>query len=378
MKILVTGGLRLSRCTPDPEARRRRACGLRARAVGVLQRQGASLGATSVQGDLESPEELSLPAVDAVVHAAALFRFAGPRAPYFRANVAGTEALLGAAQRAGAATFVYISAGAVVMDDRGTSLCNVDETAPTYPQSFSGYIASKSQGEAAVLAADRPGFRTIALRPPAIWGPGGPFSRQIPGAIESGQFAFIARGEYSFSTIHVDNVVEAVQCALERGTGGRPYFINDRDLVTFRGFVAGLAELEGLSIDGLRSVPYRVGLHPWTHHGSRRGNALRQRRPAADPHDGAIDWTGIHDRRRGRTSRAALHRHDGACRRTGPDGATAVAQPSRPSTSPKQIRIAAPRKGIAHCRNSQRACRSPSSPHVCSVPRAMRVDPRHA
>ena len=119
-----------------------------------------SLGATPVQGDLENPEELALPAVDAVVHAAALFRFAGPRAPYFRANVAGTEALLTAAQRAGAATFVYISAGAVVMDGKGTPLRNVDETAPTYPQSFSGYIASKAQGEAAVLAANRPGFRT--------------------------------------------------------------------------------------------------------------------------------------------------------------------------------------------------------------------------
>lgn len=144
------------------------------------------------------------------------------------------------------------------MDDRGTPLREVNETAPTYPHSFSGYIASKARGEAAVLAANRPGFRTIALRPPALWGPGGPFSKQLPHAIESGQFAFIARGEYPFATIHVDNVVEAVQCALERGTGGRPYFINDRDLVTFREFVAGLARVEGLSIDGLRSVPYRV------------------------------------------------------------------------------------------------------------------------
>ena len=105
------------------------------------------------------------------------------------------------------------------MDDRGTPASDIDESAPTYPRSFSGYIASKSLGEAAVLAANGPGFRTIALRPPALWGPGGPFSKQLPHAIESGQFAFIGRGEYPASTIHVDNVVEAVQCALERGTG---------------------------------------------------------------------------------------------------------------------------------------------------------------
>src|SRR6201987_6243459 len=87
------------------------------------------LGATPIMGDLATPETLSLPKIDAVVHAAAYFRFAGPRAPYFRANVAGTEALLGAAQRAGAATFVYISASAVVMDGKGTPLRNVDEAA---------------------------------------------------------------------------------------------------------------------------------------------------------------------------------------------------------------------------------------------------------
>lgn len=258
MKILVTGGSGflgarlIPRLVDDGHT------------VFALARSATSsetvreLGATPVRGDLEKPEGLSLPPIDAVVHAAAHFRFAGPRAPYFRANVAGTEALLTAAQQAGAATFVYISAGAVVMDDRGTPLRNIDEAAPTYPRSFSGYIASKTQGEAAVLAADRAGFRTIALRPPAIWGPDGPFSKQLPGAIESGQFAFVARGEYPYSTIHVDNVVEAVQCALERGTGGRPYFINDRDPITFRKFVAGLAEVDGLSIDNLRSVPYRV------------------------------------------------------------------------------------------------------------------------
>lgn len=258
MKILVTGGSGFLGARLIPKLVED------GHAVFALARSKSSseavhsLGATPVQGDLENPEALSLPAIDAVVHAAALFRFAGPRAPYFRANVVGTEALLAAASQAGAATFVYISAAALVMDDRGTPLSNVDENAPTHPESFSGYIASKSQGEAAVLAANRPGFRTIALRPPALWGPGGPFSKQLPAAFESGQFAFIARGDYPVSTIHVDNVVEAVQCALERGTGGRAYFINDREPVTFREFVAAHAEIEGLSIDGLRSVPYRV------------------------------------------------------------------------------------------------------------------------
>ncbi len=181
-----------------------------------------TLGATPITGDLERSEQLSLPEIEAVVHAAAYFRFAGPRAPYFRANVEGTRALLTAAQKAGAATFIYVSAGGVVMDDRGSSIHDADERAPTFPNSFSGYIASKAQGEAAVLAANKPSFRTIAIRPPVIWGPGDPFSRGLPDTIASGKFAFIERGDYPFAICHIDNVIEAVQCALEAiGSRGR-------------------------------------------------------------------------------------------------------------------------------------------------------------
>jgi nucleoside-diphosphate-sugar epimerase len=217
-----------------------------------------ALGATPVRGDLERPEKLSLPPLDAVIHAAAHFRFAGPRAPYFLTNVTGTTALLKAAETAGAKTFVHLSASGVIMDDRGSPVRNADETAPTFPNSFSGYIASKSRGEAAVLAANKPGFRTIALRPSAIWGPGDPFSRELPRLIESGSFKFIERGDYPFGICHVDNVIEAVQCALERGAGGRAYFVNDQETQTFREFIGMLASLQNLSIDKLGSMSYRL------------------------------------------------------------------------------------------------------------------------
>src|SRR5271170_4141761 len=100
-----------------------------------------TLGGTPITGNLESAKPLSLLEIEAVVHAAAYFRFAGPRAPYFRANVEGTRVLLTAARKAGAVTLVYVSAGAVVMDDRGSSIRDADQNAPTFPNSFSGYIA---------------------------------------------------------------------------------------------------------------------------------------------------------------------------------------------------------------------------------------------
>src|ERR1700733_13216066 len=89
--------------------------------VFALSRSGAAdaalaaLGAAPVRGDLDG-SPLALPPIRAVVHAAAHFRLAGPRAPFFRTNVEGTQALLKAAQETGAKTFVYVSAAAGVMD----------------------------------------------------------------------------------------------------------------------------------------------------------------------------------------------------------------------------------------------------------------------
>src|SRR5262249_58178036 len=89
---------------------------------------------------------------------------------------------------AGARTFVQISAAGIIMDDAGTPVRDADERAPTFPNHFSAYLASKARAEAIVLAANKPGFRTLALRPPALWRPGYPFSPALPHAINSGQF----------------------------------------------------------------------------------------------------------------------------------------------------------------------------------------------
>jgi nucleoside-diphosphate-sugar epimerase len=256
MKILVTGGTGLlgSRLIPKLVDDGHQIVAL-SRSVSSCVRLRA-MGATPIDADLKSDASLTLPAVDAVVHAAALFRFSGPRKPVFRTNVDGTAALLKAARNAGAGTFVHISAAGVIQDVAGTPIRHADESAPTFPNHFSAYLASKARAESLVLAANKPGFRTIALRPPAIWGPGDPFSRELPAAIESGRFAFVDRGDYAFSTCHVDNVVEAIECALERGGGGRAFFVADREQLTFREFIASIASVQGLSIEKLRSIPY--------------------------------------------------------------------------------------------------------------------------
>ena len=260
MRILVTGGTGLlgGRLIPQLVGNGHQVFALTRSAPSHTKLR--ALGALPVDASLESKVLLPLPAVDAVVHAAALFRFSGPREPFFRTNVDGTARLLTAAEKAGATTLVHISAAGVIMDEAGTPIRDANESAPTFPDHFSAYLASKAQAETIVLAANKAGFRTLALRPPALWGPGDPFSRELPQAINSGNFAFVDRGDYAFATCHVDNVVEAVQCALERGEGGRAYFVTDQEKQTFREFVASLASLQGLSIEKLRSMPYWLAL----------------------------------------------------------------------------------------------------------------------
>jgi nucleoside-diphosphate-sugar epimerase len=260
MRILVSGGTGLlgGRLIPKFVEHGDQVLAL-ARSASAQAKLRAS-GALPVEGDLEGDVPLSLPSVDAVVHAAALFRFSGPREPFFKTNVMGTAKLLAAAEKAGATTFIHVSAAGIIMDERGTPVHDADESAPTFPNHFSAYLASKARAEPIVLAANKPAFRTLALRPPALWGPGDPFSRALPQAISSGQFAFIDRGDYAFATCHVDNVIEAIQCALERGAGGRAYFITDPEQQTFREFVASLASVQGLSVENLRSIPYWLGL----------------------------------------------------------------------------------------------------------------------
>lgn len=253
MKLLLTGGTGF----------------LGKRLVARLMREGhqlvglarspeteTALSAMNVEpfrGNLDKPRSLRLPPVDAVVHAAAHFRLAGPRRPFFRTNVQGTKALVEAAKRAGARHFIAIGAAAVVMDDRGSELDHVNESAPIFPRSFSAYIASKAQAEKLVIDANSNGFHTIVLRPPGIWGPGDAFTRALK---RGGAFAYISRGDYPYVTCHADNVAEAVSCALASRTGGRAYFINDPEPTTFRAFASSLGEVVGVDLSRSRSVPY--------------------------------------------------------------------------------------------------------------------------
>ncbi len=217
----------------------------------------ADRGAEAVRGDLADAGAIADGArgCEVVFHAAAMLGDWGRPEDFDRANVAGTQTVLDAARLAGVRRFVHVGTEAALLD--GAPLVDVDETARLRPDSPALYSATKARAEAAVLAASSEGFGTVVLRPRLVWGAGDTtILPELAEAVRSGRFAWIGGGRHLTSTTHVDNVVEGLLLAAERGTGGEAYFVTDGDPIVFRDFVTRLLATQGIE-PPTRNVPPR-------------------------------------------------------------------------------------------------------------------------
>lgn len=210
----------------------------------------AALGARPVAGDLHDVAALSsgMAGCEVVFHVAAHFKLWGPRSLFDRTNVEGTRAVVAAARAtAGLRRVVSVSAAAVVMG-RPEPMLGVDEGAPLHAPSFAPYSASKARAEQVLLAANgsRPGFETVAVRPPFIWGPGMPTLDHMVETVRAGRFQWVGGGDQAMSTCHVDNLCEALILAADAGRGGEAYFVSDGPDGTLKGVVSGLLGTRGV------------------------------------------------------------------------------------------------------------------------------------
>lgn len=129
-----------------------------------------AMGADFVSGDLLSMDLARLcEGVDAVFHAAALSSPWGPEAVFQRINVEATEALVQAARTVGCDAFIFVSSPSIYAAFRDQ--VGLTEDSPLPRRGLNAYARTKKAAEDHVLAADRPGFRTVAIRPRALIGP---------------------------------------------------------------------------------------------------------------------------------------------------------------------------------------------------------------
>lgn len=212
-------------------------------------------GAEAVRGDLDSVEAMraGASAADVFHHAAAKVEDFGPAEEFERVTVQGTKNALAAARGAGVARFVHVGTEAALM--AGQPLVNVDESAPLRPDSPAPYPWSKARAEQAVRNANGDGLETVVVRPRFVWGRGdSTLLPQIVAMVEAGKFAWIGGGRQLTATTHIDNTVEGLVLAAERGKPGGVYFVTDGDPVVFREFVSDLIRTQGVE-PPTRTVP---------------------------------------------------------------------------------------------------------------------------
>jgi nucleoside-diphosphate-sugar epimerase len=225
-----------------------------ARTEGSARRVGA-LGAEPVRGDLADRAALAAGAEGAEVafHLAAHLGDWGRWEDFERDNVVGTRNALEACAEAGVHRFVHCGTEAALM--AGEPLVQVDESAPLRPDSRAPYPATKAKAEQAVRAADRDGFETVVVRPRFVWGKGDTtLLPEMVATVRTGRFAWIGGGRNLTATTHVDNVVEGLLLAAERGRAGDVYFVTDGEPVVFREFVTELLATQGVEPPD-RSLP---------------------------------------------------------------------------------------------------------------------------
>lgn len=230
--------------------RRLSADGFEVRALARSERAAAKVrdaGAHAVMGDLADVDAMTAGAAgcELAFHSASSVSYWGAKKEFERVNVDGTGNVIAACRAAGVRRLVHV--GSLAAINAGQRLRGVDETAPLRPDSKAAYCASKARAEQLVLDANGDGLETVVVRPRLVWGPGDTtllanFVRRV----QSGSFGWIGGGRHRISTAEIDNVVEVLLLAADRGRPGEAYFVTDGEPVVFREFVTRLLKTQGL------------------------------------------------------------------------------------------------------------------------------------
>lgn len=195
---------------------------------------------------------------DAIVHSAALSAPWGARAEFVEANVVGTANVIAAARMAGVRRLVHISSPAVIFDGRDQHL--LDDSAPYPARLGSDYARTKRAAEDLVRAVGSD-LETVTLRPKAIYGEGDrALVPRLLRAARRGALPQIGDGTNAVDVTHVDDVVQAVECALTTDRGlGETFLVTGGEHVRLWDMIRTL--LAGIGLPGPgRHVPLAIVL----------------------------------------------------------------------------------------------------------------------
>lgn len=213
--------------------------------AGDLQALGCELVAGSLE-DVAAIDE-ALVGCEGAIHGAAIYEVGIPdsrREDMRKANVVGTETVLGAALRANTPRVVYISTIGAFGNTHGEV---VDETYEHPGETFTTYYEeTKWQAhEVARRLIDDDDLSCVIVQPAGVYGPGdhselGNLSKQVL----AGKLPLIPFPDFGLVVVHVEDVADGILLALDSGEIGESYILG-AEPTTNREFVRTVAEVGG-------------------------------------------------------------------------------------------------------------------------------------
>ena len=186
-----------------------------------------------VYGDITDRDTLAtaMTGVDWVFHTAAYVELGLVNAAHMeQVNVEGTRAVLEAAQAAGVSKMVYCSTIGVFGDTKGQV---VDETFQRTQADFSSaYDRTKYQAQQLVDRFAAQGLPVVSILPSGIFGSDDPHFGPVMKQFLKGGLKVWAGGDRITGIVHVDDLVEAMILAAQKGKPGEHYIISAGDLST--------------------------------------------------------------------------------------------------------------------------------------------------
>ena len=186
-----------------------------------------ALGARAIAGCVECPDDWRAAAgADVILHAAAIVTDPSGWEEYRRINVEGTRFAVRAAAESGG-RLLHVSSVAVYGQRPQTgAMARVSEDTPFGPIADVDYYARSKREAEAVLWSEsaRHGVSAVAVRPCVIYGERERlFMARLLRLLRHGVAPLVGRGENTLAMVYVGNVVDALECAVERASAVGPF-----------------------------------------------------------------------------------------------------------------------------------------------------------
>ncbi len=212
------------------------------------------------KGSLDEAESLSnaMQGCHNVYHLAALAGiWSAEKDAFFKVNVQGTGQVINAAKQSGIQKLVYISTAGVLSPSIVTPITEKDPLTEPFDED---YPFTKYLGERAVLQAAEPGFETVVVNLPKLFGPGkfsttSPVNNMIKQYLGKSFYFVPGDGSISGNYGFVEDVALGIMQAMGKGISGERYIIGGENH-DYNSFFKTLAQVTAMQRK-------RIGIPRW-------------------------------------------------------------------------------------------------------------------